>query len=151
MIIIRTNNGDVLINEKAIQSIVHNKEKKNVVVVQSDGKLWAQTIDDVETVIYANDIQPMNYESKGTKVEELERALADYNAEWEYYRNLCHNAVKLESSLERGLLDAVDNVLQMKEDCRFWGRIEREYEEAKKAYKKYRQERDRLFAEHNKE
>lgn len=151
MIIIRTSNGDVLINEKAIQSIVHIKDKKNVVVVQSDGKLWAQNIEDVETVIYANDAQPINYESKSTKVEELERALAAYNSAGEYYKKLLHNAVKMVSSLESGLLDAVDNMMQRKEENRFWGRIEREYEEAKKALEQYRQESNRLFCEHDKE
>lgn len=148
MIIIRTNNGDVLINEKAIQSIVHNKEKKNVVVVQSDGKLWAQTIDEVETVIYTSDIQSMNYESKGTRVEELERTVAACCADGEYYKKMLHNAVKLESSLERGLLDAVGIMMQMKEGNRNWSRIEREYDEAQKAYKLYREECNRLFSEH---
>lgn len=149
MIIIRTSNGDVLINEKAIQSIVHNKEKKNVVVVQSDGRLWAQTIDDVETVIYANDIQPVNYESKGTKVEELEHTVEVCRGGADFYMKMWSNTDRLEKSLTHGLIEAVASALEVKEEHRHWWKVEREYEEAQKAYKRYREERARLIEGHN--
>ena len=148
MIIIKTSNGDVLINEKAIQSIAHNKEKKTVTVRQLNGEMSAHPIDDVETVTYINDTQPVNYESKGSKVEELEHTIEVCRGGADFYMKMWYNTDRLEKSLSRGLLEAVACALEVKEEKRVWWKVEREYEEAQKAYERYRKERTRLVEGH---
>ena len=148
MIIIKTNNGDVLINEKAIQSIVHRKKKKDVIVTQLDGSVSSSPIKGVETVTYINDTQPVNYESKGSKVEELEHTIDVCRGGADFYMKMWYNTDRLEKSLSRGLLEAVAGALEVKEEKRVWWKVEREYEEAKKAYERYREERTRLVEGH---
>ena len=148
MIIIKTNNGDVLINEKAIQSIVHKKKEKEVIVAQLDGSVLSSHIKGVETVTYINDVQPINYESKGSKVEELEHTIEVCRGGADFYMKMWYNTDRLEKSLSRGLLEAVACALEVKEEKRVWWKIEREYEEAQKAYERYRKERTRLIEGH---
>ena len=81
MIIIKTNNGDVLINEKAIQRISHNKEKQEIIVFALDGGVTSPNINDVEEVFYANDMQAIEHRDKGSKVEKLE-ARCDELTKW---------------------------------------------------------------------
>ena len=148
MIIIKTNNGDVLINEKAIQSIVHRKKEKDVIVAQLDGSVSSSPIKGVETVTYINDTQPVNYESKGSKVEELEHTIDVCRGGADFYMKMWYNTDRLEKSLSRGLLEAVAGALEVKEEKRVWWKVEREYEEAQKAYEQYRKERTRLLEGH---
>ncbi len=75
MIIIKTKNGDVLINEKAIQRISHYRDKKTVVVFALDGSVTSPNIEDVEVVFYTNDMQAIKHRDKGSRVEELEANL----------------------------------------------------------------------------
>ena len=77
MIIIKTTNGDVLINEKAIQRISHDKEKQEVIVFALDGGVTSPNIKDVEEVFYANDMQALEHRDKGSKVEKLEKQLEE--------------------------------------------------------------------------
>ena len=147
MIIIKTSNGDVLINEKAIQRISHDREKQEVMVFALDGSVTSPNIKDVEEVFYVNDMQAIEHRDKGSKVEKLEQTIAACKAESEYINKQWRNAANIDRLVYLGLFEAVTDQMERKEENRFWGRVEKEYEEAKKNYEKYFQERERLADE----
>ena len=148
MIIVKTNNGDVLINEKAIQRISHNKEKQEVMVFALDGGISSPNIKDVEEVFYVNDMQAVEHRDKGSKVEKLEQTIAACKAEIEYYNKQWQNATNIERRIYLGLFNVVADQMDLKEKSRSWGNIELEYEKAKKNYEQYFQERERLSDEY---
>ncbi len=148
MIIIKTSNGDVLINERAIQRISHNKEKQEVMMFTLDGGISSPNIKDVEEVLYVNDVQAVEHRDKGSKVEKLEQTIAACKAEIEYCKKQWQNASNIEQRIYLGLFDVVADQMDIKEKNRSWGRIEREYEEAKKNYDRYFLERERLSDEY---
>lgn len=80
MIIIKTNNGDVFVNEKTTHIVEHNRENKTVVIRNPQYKMNS-TIHDVEGIIYANDAQPTSWKDEGSEIQRLRESL-DEQREW---------------------------------------------------------------------
>ena len=80
MIIIKTNNGDVFVNEKTTHIVEHNREDKTVVIRNPQYKLNS-TINDVEGIIYTNDAQPTSWKDEGSEIQRLMKSL-DEQREW---------------------------------------------------------------------
>ena len=80
MIIIKTNNGDVFVNEKTTHIVEHNRENKTVVIRNPQYKMNS-TIHDVEGIIYTNDAQPTSWKDEGSEIQRLRKSL-DEQREW---------------------------------------------------------------------
>ena len=79
MIIVKTKNGDRFINDKAVTIVEHDREKA---VVNAHGEKGAYYhIEDVESVIYTNDAQPIAWRDDGSEIERLQKKL-DEQLEW---------------------------------------------------------------------
>lgn len=63
MIIIKTSNGDMFVNEKETQMVQHDKANK-MVVIRSRKEGLNCNIKDVESVIYTNADQTVKYEDQ---------------------------------------------------------------------------------------
>ena len=74
MIIIKTNNGDVFVNEKTTHIVEHNRENKTVVIRNPQYKMNS-TIHDVEGIIYTNDAQPTSWKDEGSEIQRLMKSL----------------------------------------------------------------------------
>ena len=80
MIIIKTNNGDVFVNEKTTHIVEHNRENKTVVIRNPQYKMNS-TIHDVEGIIYTNDAQPTSWKDEGSEIQRMKKLL-DEQREW---------------------------------------------------------------------
>lgn len=86
MIIVKTKNGDVFINEKEYMEIRHLKDACKVVFHQKDeGTLMKRfpdmnEITDVEQVRYLSDIQAIDYIDKGNKLERYNELVNNFIA-----------------------------------------------------------------------
>lgn len=78
MIIIKTTNGDVMVNEKAIRSVTQNKKEKLAFIKSKNG---SETIKDVESVMYFNDVDAVKYKDEGSEVAEL-KAKYEEHLKW---------------------------------------------------------------------
>lgn len=92
MIIIKTANGDVFVNEKTTHIVEHNRENKTVVIRNPQYKLNS-TIHDVEAVIYTNDAQPTSWKDEGSAIERLAKSLDEAR---EYGRKMRDEYMKME-------------------------------------------------------
>lgn len=75
MIIIKTETGDVLLNEKLTLKVEHNKENAEVTVTYPYNKPRPQTIPFVLRVDYTNDAEPTRYNSNGLDIEYTNKQL----------------------------------------------------------------------------
>ena len=114
MIIIKTNNGDVFVNEKTTHIVEHNREDKTVVIRNPQYKLNS-TINDVEGVIYTNDAQPTSWTDEGSEIARLKKSI-DERMEWA--NKLRDEYFKIEQ--ERDELKARLAELEPKEDPDRW-------------------------------
>ena len=80
MIIVKTNNGSVLINDKETHLVEHLKDK-SMVVVRSDQHKVNANIMDVESVTYVNDAHATEYKDEGSEIERLKSEIADKERE----------------------------------------------------------------------
>ena len=71
MIIVKTKNGDKFINEKESVMVCHDKEKKQVSFHTREA-MQGVKINDVESVIYITDAQPIEYKDEGSEIERLQ-------------------------------------------------------------------------------
>ena len=72
MIIIKTTNGDVFVNEKTTQIVQHDKQNKMVVIRSSKEGLNCN-IQNVEGIIYTNDAQPTSWQDEGSALEKARK------------------------------------------------------------------------------
>lgn len=72
MIIIKTSNGDVFVNEKTTQIVQHDKQNKMVVIRSSKEGLNCN-IQNVEGIIYTNDAQPTSWQDEGSALEKARK------------------------------------------------------------------------------
>lgn len=79
MIIVKTANGDRFINDKAVTMVEHDREKA-VVHVHGDKGMFFR-IEDVESIIYNNDAQPIHWKDEGSEVQRLKNANEELS-EW---------------------------------------------------------------------
>jgi hypothetical protein len=75
MIIIKTNNGDIFVNERTTQIVQHDRKNK-MVIIRSPKEGPNCSITDVEGIIYTNDAQPTSWQDEGSA---LEKARNDNN------------------------------------------------------------------------
>ena len=79
MIIVKTKNGDRFINDKAVTMVEHDKEKAVVDAHGDEGVFFH--IEDVESIIYNNDAQPMHWKDEGSEIERLKKTNEELS-EW---------------------------------------------------------------------
>ena len=79
MIIVKTKNGDRFINDKAVAMVAHDRDKA-VVNAYGDKGVWFH-VEDVEGVIYNNDVQPVHWKDEGSEIQRLRESL-DEQREW---------------------------------------------------------------------
>ena len=79
MIIVKTQNGDHFINEKAVTEVKHDREKAVVDCWGANG--YYSHHEDVEGVVYTNDAQPTSWTDEGSEIERLKKKL-DEHMEW---------------------------------------------------------------------
>ena len=114
MIIVKTNNGDVFVNEKTTHIVEHNRENKTVVIRNPQYKLNS-TIHDVEAIIYTNDAQPTSWKDEGSAIERLAKSLDEAR---EYGRKMRDEYMKMEQ--ERDELQERVAQLEPKADPDRW-------------------------------
>lgn len=145
MIIVKRTIGDVFINEKTVQSVMHDKQSKSVLTKDVEGKP-SDAFYEVESVVYTNDALPTQWKDEGSEIQRLkaiiekkEKALSQlcehygYMREWfSIYQNAfddIKNAVfrsKNGSKCEDSVIDAlIDNA-------------EKKYKESKKRFEEVR-------------
>lgn len=78
MIIVKTTNGDVFINEKETKILEHLKDKKKVKLTSYDS---TYSIKDVELVRYVSEMQPMEWVDEGSEVKELKSTIESKDKE----------------------------------------------------------------------
>ena len=75
MIIVKTKNGDVFVNEKEALTVMHNR-RCGIVSVRYAGKDVPDfRILDVEGVIYTNEAQPTKWMTEGSQIEKMREQL----------------------------------------------------------------------------
>ena len=74
MIIIKTNNGDVFVNEKETQIVQHSKADK-CVVIRSHKEGPNCVFQNVEGIIYTNEAQPTQWMDEGSQIEKMREQL----------------------------------------------------------------------------
>lgn len=79
MIIVKTKNGDRFINDKAVTMVEHDKEKSVVDAYGDNGVFFH--IEDVESIIYNNDAQPIHWKDEGSEIQRLKKANEELS-EW---------------------------------------------------------------------
>ena len=79
MIIVKTENGDRFINDKAVTMVEHDREKAVVDTYGDEGVLFH--IEDVEGVIYTNDTQPTKWKDEGSEIQRLKAELEEKEKE----------------------------------------------------------------------
>ena len=114
MIIVKTKNGDVFVNEKTTHIVEHNHEDKTVVIRNPQYKMNS-TINDVEGIIYTNDAQPVSWKDEGSEIQRLMKSL-DEQREWG--NKMRDEYLKIEQ--ERDELKARLAELEPKEDPDRW-------------------------------
>lgn len=78
MIIIKTSNGDVLVNDQQMKMVEHDHANHVVRLIDTSGTigLYARhpyaTIEHVESVIYTNNAQPTEWKDEGSLVKSLQ-------------------------------------------------------------------------------
>ena len=98
MIIIKTNNGDVFVNEKETQIVQHSKADK-CVVIRSHKEGPNCVFQNVEGIIYTNEAQPTQWMDEGSQIEKMREQLKKNHDE------LCRLA-----DANRNLLDERDEL-----------------------------------------
>ena len=84
MIIVKTKNGSKFINEREAVMVCHDKEAKQV-SFHTRETMQGVTINDVESVTYTTDAQPIEWKDEGSEVVRLTQSRKEYemlNAEY---------------------------------------------------------------------
>lgn len=114
MIIVKTSNGDVLINEMEIERIRHDKENHFVHITRKGGTKGIgfraiyddTTIEKVESVTYINDATDNEHRDDGSEVAFLRRQLADE-------KNLCGFINTMAKQIESHLRHLASDIIQV--------------------------------------
>ena len=149
MIIVKTKNGDRFINDKAVMTVEHERDKAVVNVYADEG--WYSHIEDVEGLLYTNDTQPTSWKDEGSEIQRLKAVIEKkekeqsqmyehfaYIREWFFiYQNALYdiksavfrskNGSKCEDSVINAIIDEA----------------EKKYEESEKRFKEARAKWDK--------
>ena len=116
MVIIKTSDGDVFVNEKETVSVIHNRDEHTAYIYENEMKGTFRhivpPIKHVESVNYINEQTGNEWKDNGSQVEDLQRLLADTKNElrWCYEMN-----EKLENHL-RSLASEMIQIVQYHHD-----------------------------------
>ena len=106
MIIVKTKNGSVLINERETHVVQHMKDKK-MVIVRSDKDKMNASIHEVEGISYTNDAHDTKWQEEGSMVERLHKEMHILELdkkEWDIIAsNFRWNALELRNKLEAAM------------------------------------------------
>ena len=88
MIIVKRTIGDAFINEKTVQSVMHDKQSKSVLIKDVEGKP-SDSFYEVESVVYTNDAQPTQWKDEGSEIQrlkaELEKKEKELSKEYDHF------------------------------------------------------------------
>ena len=87
MIIVKTKNGARFVNDKQSVMVNHNKEEKQVEVVFGE---CAQIINDVESVTYTTDVQPLTLKDDGSEVVKLKKEYEELEEKFGRFYDMCN-------------------------------------------------------------
>ena len=99
MIIVKTKNGDSFINDKAVTMVDHDREYAEVTVYRDVGASY--NIEDVESIIYTSDAQPVEWKDEGSELEMLKKRLKDICQLVDQYRKKETENIILEDRIAR--------------------------------------------------
>ena len=112
MIIIKTSNGDVLVNDQQMKMVEHDHANHVVRVIDASGTMGMRmrhpyaTIEHVESVVYINEAQPTERKDEGSLVKSLQ----DIIDKQKHELRLLGNMVKL---LQDDLRHHSGNIIQV--------------------------------------
>ena len=109
MIIIKTKTGVIFVNDKEMVNVTHNRELHTADIHdgKSMGTLWRKPpIEHVESVIYINEQTAKEWKDDGSHVAQLQRGLADQNAE-------IHFCYEMNKKLEDNLRSFASEMIQI--------------------------------------
>ena len=88
MIIVKRTIGDAFINEKTVQSVMHDKQSKSVLIKDVEGKP-SDSFYEVESVVYTNDAHPTQWKDEGSEIQrlkaELEKKEKELSKEYDHF------------------------------------------------------------------
>ena len=79
MIIVKTKNGDHFINDKAVTTVEHNKERATVGCYADKGIY--SFMENVEQVVYTSDAQPVEWKDEGSEIQRLKAIIEEKEKE----------------------------------------------------------------------
>lgn len=126
MIIVKTKNGDRFINDKAITIVEHDKEKAIVKFI-CDETGNTGYINDVESIIYNNESQPISWQENGSEIERLKAKLDEYQEFIHKARDEQFHMLKLRDELK----ELCANLLKLKETDELISRLDEIQEKVK--------------------
>ena len=110
MIIVKTSNGDVLINDRELVKLRHDKENHCVYVqMKGDGRFTFEhikAIDRVETVTYINEETNAERKDEGSEVKYLRQ-------QWANEKNMTGFLCTLAEGIEKKLLNFASDIIRM--------------------------------------
>ena len=104
MIIIKTKNGDIFVNDKEIVTVTHNRDERIVDICKGSEK---ECIGFVESVTYINDKSGSEWEDNGSHVAHLQRQLADIKTALQCYHKMSE---QLENQLRTFACNMIDKM-----------------------------------------
>ena len=76
MIIVKTSNGDLFINDKKTLFVQHDREHETV-TIKSPQEGMSCIISNVEGIFYTNDAQPTSWQDEGSEIQRLHKILKE--------------------------------------------------------------------------
>lgn len=76
MIIVKTSNGDLFINDKKTLFVQHDREHETVTIKCPQEGLNC-IISNVEGILYTNDAQPTSWQDEGSEIQRLHKILKE--------------------------------------------------------------------------
>ena len=144
MIIVKTSNGDVFVNEKATIYVEHYREKKKVFVFAlPPDNTYIRTIEQVEAVIYTNDANPTQWRDEGSELAKMRETVERFRERLDEERTL-KNSYNRSFYQACRVIDLVKYQLDKKENVRTWDGIEDCMAEVEKIFEELHQERKKI-------
>lgn len=109
MIIIRTKQGDIFLNDKEMMDVTHNRELHTATIDNGKGVGTLRRrypIEHVENVVYINDQTAQKWEDNGSELEFLRKKMDALKLELRCYKEICN--------------DVEERLLKLARDCVQW-------------------------------
>lgn len=112
MIIIKTSNGDVLVNDQQMKMVEHDHANHVVRLIDTSGQMGTHmrhpyaTIEHVEGIIYTNNAQPTEWKDEGSLVKSLQGIIDGQKYELGFLKEIIKR-------LQSDLLHYSSNIIQI--------------------------------------